>query len=238
MRDWRLKQVSEENGSGLFRTNIVLRFADLARRDEHYGPGELDLVMRNVDARALGQLRERQLELAESNLPPAEQAMAVASAILEAVRALLAASPELELRRMNVRSQDGEFTAKAKVGVEGQNLPSFGDPMFLQRAVGGNAEFRTPARILHWIVDAALSSEFPTLRPGLDEEVDTAMLQVQRASVRTQLLQHLTATNILTREGDTFGMHLVYRDGELIVNGQPFDRGALSSFAHSAGSSL
>ncbi len=76
LRKWLLTQKSEEDASGMFRTNIVLHFADLARRDEHYGPGELELVMRDVDAPPLGQLRERQLELEESNLAPEQRQMA------------------------------------------------------------------------------------------------------------------------------------------------------------------
>ncbi len=33
-------------------------------------------------------------------------------------------------------------------------------------------------------------------------------------------------------------MHLVYRDAELLLNGQPFHRRALSGFALTTGSSL
>ncbi len=36
------------------------------------------------------------------------------------------------------------------------------------------------------------------------------MQQVQRATLRTQLLQRLTTVNILTREGEFVGMHPVY----------------------------
>ena len=235
---WLLTQTSEEDVSGMFRTNIVLRFADLARRDEHYGPGELELVMRNVDARAIGQLRERQLELKESNLPPEQRQMAIASAVAEAVRALLSSSPELELTHVNVRSQNGNLTAKAKIGVDGKNLPSFADPTFLKRVVEGSAEFRVPARIAHWILDAALSSKLPAASQGAGKEADSAMRQVQRATLRTRLLEHLRSANVLTREGDVFGLHLVYQDAELLLNGQPFDRRALSGFALTTGSSL
>ncbi len=165
LRKWLLTQKSEEDASGMFRTNIVLHFADLARRDEHYGPGEL------------------------------------------------------ELTHVNVRSQNGNLTAKAKIGVDGKNLPSFAGPMFLKRAVEGSAELRVPARIAHWVLDAALSGQLPAVRQGADTEADSAMRQVQRATLRPQLLQQLTTANILTREGDILGMHLVYRDAELLLNG-------------------
>ncbi len=164
--------------------------------------------------------------------------MATASAVMEALRALLSGSPELELTHVNVPSQNGNLTAKAKIGVDGKNLSSFADPMFLKRAVEGSAELRVPARIAHWVLDAALSSKLPAARQGADKEVGSAMRQVQRATLRTQVLQHLTTANVLTREGDVFGLHLVYRDAELVPNGQPFDRRALSGFALTTGSSL
>lgn len=67
-----------------------------------------------------------------------------------------------------------------------------------------------PARSAHGVLDAALSSKLPAARQAADTEVESAMQQVQRATLRTQLLQHLTTVNILTRAGEFVGMHPVY----------------------------
>lgn len=48
LQKWLLTQTSQEDANGMFRTNIVLHCADLARRDEHYGPGELELTQVGV----------------------------------------------------------------------------------------------------------------------------------------------------------------------------------------------
>ena len=234
-RNWLLTQSSREDEEHVLQMRLTLRLEDFTRQNERFGPAEVALVLNNIDAVALQRLRGRHRVASEARLAPEQRRIVMAAAIIESLPLLLARSPGLELTRLRIQSPSGELSAAAKLSFDGDQIAALLDPSLLQQALNASAEFRVPAQMVDYGMDAYLETLLPVPELGNASAVpERALRRLRLTQVRKQLLQRLTAAKVFTREGYFFAARLEYRDGQVLLNGQAVDRDSLSSLAQPA----
>lgn len=199
-------------------------FMDIAARvsaavvkidEQNYGPAHYDLSFKHLHSRTLAKLSRELMKLysdptsaaANENDPTA--ALAVLSTPgLE----LLAHAPELSLDRISFNSPHGEAKVAARIKLDGIKPDEFSNAFALIGKIDASGEASLPlALLLDWQGSPAQAARF----------------QQQLAAMTTQ--------GYVSQEGGLVKSAVVFRQGQLSVNGKPFNPlalGALGSDGH------
>ena len=101
--------------------NLILRYqlGEMRVGDERFGPGQLIMELRHLDAAALVKFKNEMDDLYRGNLPPPQAAMMLAAKGLELIGTLAKKAPELEITRLSIKTREGEISGRAKFGIFG-----------------------------------------------------------------------------------------------------------------------
>jgi uncharacterized protein YdgA (DUF945 family) len=200
----------------LYESTFSGSLEELVSDDEAYGPGALEMVLRNVDPEAVASMRDAVTQAAQEGreLSPDD---------LAGLQRLMSRSPRLDLVRMDLASPDGTLSATGGIGIDGEHPHLAMGPLFALMALDVEADFHLPERLLHRLLEAAAEAQ-------LDEAAASAGdRDVSIANLRAEWVQAMLAMGLLEAEASGYRMRIQYREGELLLNGAPFDPQALSS---------
>ncbi|UCE86683.1 MAG: YdgA family protein [Deltaproteobacteria bacterium] len=242
LRDLRYAQSVDSDGD-LFRLRFSLTVADLERGEDAYGPLELDLVARNLDGRSVVAYRKRRLEITTGDAPEPERQLALLAAGADLLPRILSRGPELELARLRLHGETGDFEAAGRLGVRADpNPPSGTTSPFGLGAVEATAELRMPMLMLDRIAGTVIARgfEIADFEPSAEaaSDMDEAELASAQASAqeamalaidvaRRDFIEGLIARNVVWVDGDSYRVDASYALGELLLNGKPFDPATL-----------
>ncbi len=205
-----------------------------------HGPSELLLEVRRLDAAALKGFEKQLKQLAQRGAPLEQTSLMAVGKSLELLGLLARRSPELEIKRLNLKSGMGEITGRAKLVVDGSRANIADNPLLLLTAVRGDAELHVPAGYVRPLLAPIIRQDFEALgrtrRVGREE---VKSLSPERLNaIIDEALPHYLARHPLTRylvaDGQHFRLQATLQRGELRINGQPWSGGAPLPFAQSA----
>jgi uncharacterized protein YdgA (DUF945 family) len=232
-RDLRYVQAMESDGD-LFRLRFSVTIGSAKRGDDVYGPAQLELVVRNLDGRALVEYRKRTREIAQSGAPDAQRELALLAAGAELLPRVLSRSPELELAQLRVHGEDGDFEATAHLGVR-TDAPDLAvpGPLLGVSAAEAVAEIRVPAAMLHRVAESVMARRFDIAEFAPDAEAaqemdeaelaaaqENAELAMQTAidAARGDFVEKLVSMQVLVLEGESYRVKASYAMGQLLLN--------------------
>ena len=169
-----------------------------------YGPVHYDVFLRHLHARSVASLYEAFMKLSShpGDDDAAEQMVAEMSG---PAMELMRHDPEFILDRISFMTPDGESRLSASVRLNGAQEEDFANILMLLAKLDVKAEARLPEELL---LLAAILDESKTLAPGL------GLLESQ---------------GFIQREGDMLRVNARYAQGQLTLNGKPFDPMAFST---------
>lgn len=196
-------------------------FLDIAARigaevvrigDQDYGPAHYDLSLKHLHARTTAKLyRELMKAYGDPALAATGDAAGAALAALSGpALELLSHSPEISLDRISFSSPHGEARVAARIKLADIKPEDFSNAFALIGKVDASGEAALPFGLL-----AAWQ--------GGDDARKAARFEQQLAG--------LTAQGYVTREGGVVKSALVFRQGQLTINGRPFNPLALGGLA-------
>jgi uncharacterized protein YdgA (DUF945 family) len=194
----------------------------LLGEERSYGPGALELVIRNLDPEAIGAVADD----AQTAGAAAGTGDPVPDLDLALVTRVLERSPEIEIAHLQLEGPDGTLHATGRVGIDGESPQVAMGPMMAALAVEADADIFIPSRFLHRILDAFAAEQ--VVATGAEPAVSGAR-DISAAAVRTRWVEALLAAGVLTVEGDGYRVRIEYAEGSLRVNGRPFDPASLQS---------
>ena len=99
-------EVSTSAQSAGENVNLIVRYqlGEIRAGDERFGPGQLVMELRHLDAAALVKFKNEMDGLYRGNLPPPQAAMMLAGKGLELIGALAKKAPELEITRLSFKT--------------------------------------------------------------------------------------------------------------------------------------
>jgi uncharacterized protein YdgA (DUF945 family) len=153
---------------GLLEASFEGRVERMDVAGRRFGPGQLSLALRNVDAKSAVRLRSALRgapapatagAASPGDAPAADLADATAAppaaTLLEVLPALGARSPELELAELRIGTPEGEITASARLGIDGSRPELLQSPLTLPAAFQASFEISVPAALVDALAPAA-----------------------------------------------------------------------------------
>ena len=195
-----------ETYSSTFRTDLEA----FALAGDDYGPGAFELVMRNLDLKALGELQ------ALANTPPSEEldAEAAEGRAMDQFLQILTQSPELEITELSFTSPDGTLQGTGQARIDGESPALAMGVLGAMGALSAEADLLFPPRLFHKLLDQMLANQLAE---------PTSTFSVEAAAMRSEWLDRLLSAGYIQLTPDGYRVRIEFAGGGLRLNGLPAD---------------
>ncbi|MCR4345784.1 MAG: YdgA family protein [Sulfuricaulis sp.] len=208
---------------------LIIRYqiGEIRAGDERFGPGQLVMELRHLDAAALVKFKNEMDGLYRGNLPPPQAAMMLAGKGLELIGSLSKKAPELEITRLSFKTRDGEISGRAKFVLDGRKTNLTQNPMKLLTSLVGDVEVSIPSPVVKQMLAPQIRRDIEThYRNGSLNEQEIAKLDpAKMAAIVDQVFPQYLARNEFTRslveENGAYKLTLTLRQGQMLLNGKP-----------------
>ncbi|MFV1997462.1 MAG: YdgA family protein [Acidiferrobacterales bacterium] len=226
IQDIKLSAAAQSKGQFVtIRINYGVKALQIAKNN--YGPGTLNLVIRNLDAKSLKQYENDMNQINSRALPQEQAQMMIIGKTLELAGKLSRNNPEIELTKLSFVAPDGQLTGKAKFVVEGKEKDLSANPMLLLTAVKGSAELSIPQSLAKAVVMPQIQRDIRNLgREGKLSQSEATDLTPEALNkiaeeVYPKYLQEIGFDRWLVKQGDTYRFSMSVNGGQVTVNGAP-----------------
>ncbi len=210
--------------------NLVIRYTldEVRVAEERFGPGQLVIEARNLDAAALVKFKNEIDALTRGNLPPAQATMIVAGKAMEFIAVLSKKAPEVEITQLSFKTREGEISGKGKFVLDGRKRDIAQNPMQILTAFAGDLELAIPAAVLTRLLTPQTRQDIAAYRQsGALTADDVAHLSPETMAnivdrVFPQYLTRNEFTRLLVEENGVYKLKLTIRQGQLLINGKPW----------------
>ncbi|MCC5791177.1 MAG: YdgA family protein [Legionellaceae bacterium] len=215
---------SSDISSGLLSSHLNLALKKLMLEEQQYGPGNVELAVRNLDAGAMSRINTLSMQLQNSDETQKQQLM---MSMMAELPKLFSQGPELEIAQLEFTLPEGQITGNLLLSLpksEGGNV------MMLMQGVKGNAHLELPHAFVHLMLVDAIANKM------MSDHVQQAMAQQSNQGALTfdeaksqaekmadQRIQAMidTGTFVVRDQKLVVDMHL--EGGQLLVNGKAFN---------------
>ncbi|MCV2217137.1 YdgA family protein [Thauera sp. Sel9] len=183
--------------------------------DADYGPAHYDFSLTHLHGRTLVELWRKLVEIGSDPTALAAQAedpTAIFAPLAEPAMALLGHNPAFSIDRISFTSPHGKTDLSAQVRLDGLQPEELANPMMLIARLQAAADLSVPQ---------ALLLAFGTSQAENEDEAAFAAAQLDAQ------LGALEAQGYLQRNGGIVKTQAAFRQGQLTVNGKPFNPLAL-----------
>ncbi len=208
-------------------STINYQIKDITVGADHYGPGQLTMQLRKLNAAALRQFEQKVNGISKRGLPEEQRQMMVAAETMKLIASLSKSAPELEITKLSFKAREGELTGKAKLVLDGSKLNVAENMMLLLRALQGDAELSIPPSMVKAILT-------PRIRSDIENYKQRGMLSQREANqltpkVMSQIvdeaypsyLNRNSFTKLLVPSGAYYTITASFREGRFLVNNRP-----------------
>lgn len=214
MEGFRLHTASESAESAI-HSFLSINIALLRSKDLECGPAVFRMAVRNLDAPSLVRLQEI---LGHSSSD--KDTTRIFSTLKEVLPNLLRRSPEIEVSQLEIKTFDGNLTARIKIGFDGKLTPPVPNLLMLANALEANLDLKVDEKLLHRGASFLSEADTPLpekktgkVKPGENRDAASA------AEVERQLSE-LLARRFIVKENGTYRTTASYKAGQLVLNGQ------------------
>ncbi|MGC1182929.1 YdgA family protein [Legionella sp.] len=220
----------------LFNSNFALTMKSIFANAQNYGPGELVMSLRNLDADVLVKINQQAAAMQNGTDVQRQQALI---ALLPELARLFSKGAEFEISKLSFTIPQGEVEGSLFVSLpKGENI----NPFELMQKINGKAKLKVPAAAVKELMRQSVIQQIakqPDLQQTLAQQlqgnqiVSTSENQPtltvdQIASIQTEKqLSALQQTGLITVLGTNYLIEVTLEQGKFIVNGKPFDSAML-----------
>lgn len=208
--------------------------------DKDYGPVHYDFSVRHLHARSAAALYREMLRLSsDAELQVAAQAEPARmwAPLAKPALDLLQHGPEIRVDRLSFRSPHGDAALAARVKLKNVDARDISNPLVLLGKLDASAEIAVPEALLGEVAAAGAGVAVGATAAPQGEGVvvaeagpaDAAGAAAARAEAMRQQVAALAAQGLVVREGSVLRSQLAFTNGQLTVNGQPFNPQAMGS---------
>jgi uncharacterized protein YdgA (DUF945 family) len=223
-----IRQLKLYGGTELMEDSLVttntLAFENFNAGFANYGPGYYELVIRNIDPSAWGKLQKALKEAEGIDTTNEAQRDILFRKIADILPDLIKNSPEVELAKINIKTDKGEAFGRAKVTIDGSNPEIAKIPFLLLMSIKAEAGFSIPEAlaksILQNLARKNLLEKIEHVDDGVLEDEEINELSKSAAS---EQVKKLLEQKILILEGDNLKLDASYERGVFKLNGQPIE---------------
>lgn len=194
--------------------------------EQNYGPAHCDLSLKHLHARTTAKLYRAMLQ---TYADPAALAAAgdparALAPLSEPGLELLKHNPEFRLDRLSFRTAQGEAAVSASAKLKDARPEDLANPMMLMAKLEASIDLALPEVLLDNMSGGAMYAASEEAKP------DPEMAAMQEQMIEQQLAG-FAEQGYITRANGLVRSKIEFRDGQLTVNGKPFDPMAMRGAA-------
>lgn len=226
---------------GLFESDFKTSVDKVLSKDKQYGPGLLELSVKNLDAKVLARLNAQVNKIKHTSGAERQQTM---FAMLPELPKLLAQGASFEISALKLTVPEGDIDGHFTIALPKTEAIN---PFQIMQQIEGNGKFVVPSAIVKRVVTESLKQKNTaqnSLQSAVLAEVnkdqpvqenkestketataapDTAAADQQAAADADTKIAALLQSKILIVDGQNYQLEFHLSKGKLTVNGQPFD---------------
>lgn len=228
----------------LFNSSLEASLTKLVADGKNYGPGRLEIFLRNLDAEVLAKINAQ--AAAAQGGTDAERRQALLATLPELPK-LFGKGPELEIKELTFTFPQGTIEGHMLVSMpEGDDSAN---PFQMIQKIKGNGKLSIPEEVLKEFMRESAKKRLlqkPDVQQALiqqmqknsepqpdgtvDVQPDTEPADLdQLAEVQVkQNLEKLTQTGLLVKQDSVYVVEFNLEDGKFTVNGKPFNPAMLT----------
>ncbi len=210
--------------------NMIIRYqlGEIRTRDERFGPGQLVMELRYLDAATLVKFKNEIDGIYRGKLPAPQAAMIVAGKAMELIGTLSRKAPELEITSLSFKTTEGEISGHAKFVLDGRKTDLTQNPMKILTSLVGDVEVSVPTPVVKRLLAPQIRHDIESYREdGTLSKEEVAKLDPKKMAeivdrVFPQYLARNEFTRNLVKENGAYKLTLTLRQGQMLVNGKPW----------------
>lgn len=217
----------------LFNTNFSITVKSILANAQTYGPGALEVALRNLDADVLAKINQQAAALQNGTDAQRQQAII---ALLPELPKLFGQGAEFEISKLSLVIPQGTIDGSLFVSLpKGDNA----NPFELMQKIHGKAKLKVPAAAVKELMQQSVTQQIAKqpdfqqtlvqqLQPTQNGAAQAAPSTDQVASMQTdKQLSALQQSGLIVAQGTDYLVEVTLDQGKFIVNGKPFDSSML-----------
>lgn len=230
IQDMKLSAIVQPKGQ-FVTMNISFGIKAMQIAKDRYGPGKLNLAIRNLDTKTLKQFESDMNRIYSRALPREQTQMMLAGKTLELAGKLSQSNPVIEITRLSFTAPGGELTGKAKFVIQGKEQDLSANPMLLLTAIKGSAELSMPQSLAKATVMPQIQRDISNLKTeGRLSASEVAKLTPEAldqiaAEVYQQYLQESGFGRWFVKQKNNYRFSMSINRGQIVINGVPLRPG-------------
>ncbi|KTD34934.1 putative membrane protein YdgA-like protein [Legionella moravica] len=220
---------SSDIEDSLFSTHFSAEIKSLFANGKSYGPGQLEVSLRNLDADVLARINQQATAMQNGTDAERQQAM---MAMLPELPKLFTKGAEFEISTLSLKLPEGTVEGSMLVTLpKGEST----NPFELIQKVQGNAKLRVPTAVVKMLMQQSIMQQManqPEMQQALIQQLQSNNPQTssaaptpeQLAAMQTEKqISSLEQSGLITVDGSDYVVEVSLDQGKVTVNGKPFD---------------
>ncbi|HML94299.1 MAG TPA: YdgA family protein [Thermodesulfobacteriota bacterium] len=223
------KGKNSERG-GLLDSSHSMVFDELTFGGDKYGPGGYELSISNIDSRSWKKLQA--LINANQNAADSEEAKArFTGELVNLLPGFVSKSPKIELRKLSLETSGGKLEGHLGIYADGEGLENVDlaqNPVLMLAALTADAGITVSKELfVSALTDYKKEEVLENMKAmGEDPPTDEELAELASGAAEDEI-NLLVSGDILVEKDDSYTIEAAYKSGQVIINGQPIDLGAL-----------
>ncbi len=215
----------------LFNTHFNMALKSVLANGQNYGPGELEVALRNLDADVLAKINQQTTAMQNGNDIQRQQAML---ALLPELPKLFNKGAEFEISKLSLKIPQGQIEGNLYVTLpKGENA----NPFEMMQKIQGKAKLQVPAEAVKAVMKQSVMQQIakkPELQQALTQQLQANQVAGQTAQpaatpeqlAELQTNKQVTAlqqSGLITVQGTDYVIDVSLDQGKFTINGKPYD---------------
>ncbi len=188
-----------------------------------FGPGTVDIELKNLDAQALSELQTQVQELYRhtDTFDPETQASRLGQLYLAFFMKLIEGTPELDINGLHFVTPMGEIDGSGQIKFAGEPGLTLNNPTVLLQRLEVDADLAVHEALVRMLLLGDLKKKLITARDaGSNADYSDAQIDEMAEQQLAAQIEAILAQKYVVRDGGKLKANAVFKNGELIINGQ------------------
>ncbi|MCL4244945.1 MAG: DUF945 family protein, partial [Candidatus Dadabacteria bacterium] len=225
--------VFEGNNSekgGLLNSSHSMAFDELTFGSDKYGPGGYELSISNIDSKSWKKLQTLINE--NRNAADSEELKSrFAGELVNLLPGFVSKSPSIELKKLSLETSGGKLEGHLGIYADGEGLENVNlaeNPVLMLAALTADAGITVSKELfVSALTDYKKEEVLENMKAvGDDPPTDEELTELASGAAEDEI-NLLVSGDILVEKDDSYTIEAAYKSGQVIINGQPIDLGAL-----------
>ena len=215
---------SENGGNLIFDANYAVNAVTV--NGTVYGPAQLELGIENIPAEVAAKLQKELKKMRSLKLTKEQEGMAVMSMMVGAAPDLLKANPKMTIKRLFVKTPDGDIDGKLSIAANGLQWNEITNVQTVLQKLEADAAISLPEKLLKAVMGmqakVALMRQIDQRKKMGHEITVPAKEELEKLSKEMveQQLAFVLQQELAKRDGTNISSQAKLGDGLLSVNGK------------------